>query len=542
VRGCQTNLLDLNIANTRGKKILKLFAISKRLIKDYGFFSFIRISFYELKKQRMGIFQPDMTETEHLKFTKLEKTGFDTYKIWLANNLNAFTINDVKEKISNFYSSPFIDLVIICDTNSQQMEYLKDSISSIVNQSYEKWNLLVYFRNFSKDFLKDTFIQDLDKNSKIKFVKDNETRSINDILPSLTGEFTIFVNLGDVLSSNALFHIVNFLNKNQETDVLYTDEDKLQENGERTFPFFKPNWSPYLFLNMDYISRFFVVRKKILDDVGAIREELEDKKMYDLLLRITEKTKKILHLPLPLCSIRDTNHKSSTVNGMNVLKDALKRRKIDCTVQKGMFSDTFRVKFRIKQEPKVSIIIPTRDQKKVLKRCIKSIERKTNYKNFEIIIIDNNSEKEETLSFLDSLPYKVIQFKSPFNFSKMNNLAVAKSSGEYLLFLNDDVAALEPDWLNEMLSICCQNDVGAVGPKLVLANNTIQHGGIAFLKTGSGFHPFQGKYSHEKGYFGFLNVMRDCSAVTAACLLTKRKIFEEIGGFDEGLNVSWSTP
>ena len=188
-------------------------------------------------------------------------------------------------------------------------------------------------------------------------------------------------------------------------------------------------------------------------------------------------------------------------------------------------------------QPLVSIIIPTKNNHKILQRCIESLENNTTYKNWEIIIIDNNSTKNKTKEYYKSLPYKIISFSEPFNFSKMNNLAVKHAKGELLLFLNDDTQIINPESLEEMVGLCSQKDVGAVGAKLVHADETIQHAGIAFLNSGAGFHPFQRIHESKGGYHNLINVTRECSAVTGACLLVKKEIFDQINQFDEDFDL-----
>jgi GT2 family glycosyltransferase len=202
-----------------------------------------------------------------------------------------------------------------------------------------------------------------------------------------------------------------------------------------------------------------------------------------------------------------------------------------------MDSDIFNIKFNFENNPLVSIIIPTKNNRRILNRCIQSIQKNTSYKNFEIIIIDNNSTDPSTKSYYQSLPYTVLDYKDSFNFSKMNNYAVKHAKGDFLLFLNDDTKVLEPDWLQEMIGVCSQNDVGAVGAKLVYSDNTIQHAGIVILETGAGFHPFQQLLQDSDRYFNFINVMRDCSAVTGACLMTKKEIFTKVNGFDDDFDL-----
>jgi GT2 family glycosyltransferase len=229
----------------------------------------------------------------------------------------------------------------------------------------------------------------------------------------------------------------------------------------------------------------------------------------------------------------------------NILIKYFQENNIDAKIENGVLPDTFRIHYNLKSQPKVSIFIPTKNNRELLQRCIDSIKKNTNYKNIEIIIINNPALPTEIYfdpkleKYYDDIPHKVVNYEGNFNFSKMNNVAVKESAGDLLLFLNDDTKILpkSKDWLDEMVSILLQDDVGVVGPKLVFGDDTIQHAGMTFLKTGAGFHPFMKLDEDAKGYHNFANIMKECSAVTGACLLTTRDIFEQIGEFDEDFDV-----
>jgi len=258
---------------------------------------------------------------------------------------------------------------------------------------------------------------------------------------------------------------------------------------------------------------------------------------YDIILKSIEKSEKILHIPLPLCSITTQTLSENQIDcKKRSLIEHLKRKKILADVKKGIVKNTFRIQYELSEKPKVSIIIPTRNNFGTLKRCINSI-KKTRYFNYEIIIVDNNSTNEDLKNYYKSLLFKVLTFTENFNFSKMNNLAVEYSVGDLLLFLNDDTKILDPLWLDELVSICLQPDVGIVGPKLILSDNTIQHAGVVFLPTGAGFHPAMRQEKNSSVYYNTINVMKDCSAVTGACLLIKKKLFKQVGGFDNEFDV-----
>ena len=260
--------------------------------------------------------------------------------------------------------------------------------------------------------------------------------------------------------------------------------------------------------------------------------------LYDMIVRATETTKKITHYSFPIYTVKE----EYATNGHDeeqkkIISNHLRRKKIDATVSSGILPSTLKIMYAHENQPLVSIIIPTKNNEKILRRCITSLEKNTTYKNWEIIIIDNNSTEKQTKLYYESLPYRIISYSEPFNFSKMNNLAVKHAKGDLLLFLNDDTKIIDPNSLGEMVSLCCQKDVGVVGAKLVYLDNTVQHAGISFLQSGAGFHPFQRINEKKGGYHGIMNAVRECSAVTGACLLIKKEIFERVNQFDENFDL-----
>ena len=344
-------------------------------------------------------------------------------------------------------------------------------------------------------------------------------------------DYFIFLSNFSILHCDFLFNIVSKINQNFLGDVYYCDEDFIAKDGKRINPFFKPDWSPYLLRSFNYIGNSFVIRKQLLDKLSNF--VLDKNFHYDLILHCAEISTKFIHVSIPCCSILKTDNIDQT----EVLSQHIQRLGLNAEVERGKAIDTLRVKYMLENEPRVSIIIPTKNNKTLLERCIKSLENNTNYKNFEIIIVDNNTDDDKTLEYYNSLDYEIIPYKDAFNFSKMNNLGVTKAQGDYILCLNDDTKALDPNWLTEMVSICNQDNVGIVGAKLLHSNGTIQHAGAVFLKSGSGFHVFENIMENEKGFFNLHNVIRNFSAVTGACLLIKKSVFEKIGGYDNNFDL-----
>lgn len=521
--------MDMTQIKSRYNRILKLVRLSCNIVNEFGFRYFINIALDDLKKYKFKVFSPEPEQT------KSSYSEIQDYKIWIRNHqiTKEKKLTMVKE-LEHFNYKPKIGIILLVSENN--VEYLKGTISSVIEQIYEKWEMHIFI---PKKLRENNFNELLD--FRITIHSGFDFNSLDKILASSVTDFTSFVKCGDILTENAFFRVIQMLNEIKDTDLIYFDEDTISDNGERSNPFFKPDWSPDLFLNHDYISHFYLVKTQLFNKVGGFKTQFSVASQYEFLLRITELTSKISHISSIGISLRKSDEITDESNffhhASKAIAETLSRRGIKAKIATGLNSGTWRIKYDLGETPKVSIIIPTKDQKNLLKRCIKNIERNTSYKNYEIIIVDNQSVKEETISYFNSIPHTVIRYELPFNFSKINNKALSHASGDLLLFLNDDTAPLESNWLSEMVSVCLQDDVGVVGSKLVLANNTIQHAGIALLKTGAGFHPLQGIDANNPGYFGLLNTMRNCSAVTGACLLIRRDLFVKIGRYDEDFDL-----
>lgn len=504
-------------------RIKILVRLSKEIILEYGFVYFIKTAIYELKRQGLDIFK----ESDFPNLTNLDQET--EYALWQQKH--DLSQNDeliIKKTIRDLKIKPKFSLILFDNLQDISSSKLNKSLNSIYNQLYENWEIIL----MNKSDKIDGF-QELESPPTNQIKKSND-KSLNQVLFQTDGQYFGFLKIGDILTQDALFQIALTLNEKPEAEIIYTDEDLLNSNDKRTKPFFKPDWCPYLFFSMNYLGTFCFIKKQTYEKAGGLLHGINENKIYSFLLKCTESTNKIIHISLPLISSQKSKKKQSDYDEIKTgISQSLKRRGIGGIVEDGILPNTFRVKFPLKIEPKVSIIIPTKDLLWHLKKCINGIKNKTDYKNWEIIIIDNNSVLNETKSYLSSLPYKVIKFDSSFNFSKINNMAVSEASGEFLLFLNDDTEPLNSNWLTELVSICQQSDVGAVGAKLVRINDSIQHSGIVFLKNGYGFHIHEGLSSKTEEYHGFANVIREYSAVTAACLLTKKELFEKVGMFDE---------
>ena len=504
---------QVNSANTRIRKIKKLYSISSDIIRQFGLKYYIRTALEELTKQKGKLFAPDELSSMQKEFS----IDYETY----LQRQNTHNVESIQQNISKLHKKPKFSFLLIIDKHST-LENIKQSLDSISDQFYENFNL--YLINLSTKQISTKF-----SSIKINEIKKQNEHKINEIISQIDSDFIGILHSEIILQRDLLYQVVKEFNQDSGSDIFYFDEDYMDKTSERSNPFFKPDWSPYLLQSMNYLGEFFLVRNSILQQINDV--ELKNINFfYDLILRCSEITQKFSHISKPLFS----NKKNAQYHESHItaLSNHIKRIGLDATVENGISFNTFRVHYNLDSEPKISILIPTKDNDVLLKRCIDSIKNNTNYKNWEIIIIDNNSVTDKSIKYLKSLPYKIVRYEEPFNYAKMNNLAAAKANGDYLLFLNDDTKALEPDWLTEMVSICKQDNVGAVGSKLIHNNGTIQSAGTAFLKTGAGFHVFENLPDSEFGYFNLHNVIRDVYTNTSACLLTKKVIFTEVGGFD----------
>ena len=380
--------------------------------------------------------------------------------------------------------------------------------------------------------------------------------SLSDILTTQISDdaFLLCVRNKSLLTEDALFRMAEALAGG--ADAVYADEDSYeQKNRENHYslPLFKPDYNPDLLRSNNYICHFLMVKQTLLRKVGGIHTGYEGAQDYDFILRCTEQAGQIVHVPEILYHWR--THRASTADnpaskmyayeaGKKALEDHLKRTGIRGEVSLLPDFGFYRVQYPVQGEPKVSVIIPNKDQRELLKSCIESLREKTAYKNYEILIVENNSTEEETFRYykeLSRLPeVRLLRWKKPFNYSAINNFAARHARGEYLLFLNNDVTIREGSWMSEMLGICQRDDVGAVGAKLLYPDNTIQHAGCVIGMGGIAGAMFVDMPAERSGYLHKASILQDLSAVTAACMMTRKDLFLRLGGFEEKLTVAFN--
>lgn len=490
-----------------------------------------------------------------IKF-ELKYKNQENYDFWIDVHED-YDKKTILDEIDNFAFNPKIS--IIMPVYNVEEQWLRACIDSVINQYYTNWELCIADDNSTDAHIKPLleFYKNQDPRIKVIYRCENGhiSEASNSALTLATGEFAGLLDNDDTLADFALFEVVKLINEHPEADLIYSDEDKLSEDNIRSQPFFKTDWAPDILLATNYVCHFGVYRKTLMDEIGGFRKGYEGAQDYDLVLRFTEKTNRIYHIQRVLYHWRMISN-STAVNpeskgyafeaGLRSLEDALKRRGIKGTVTHGAFSGVYDIEYEIFNDGLVSVIIPTRDNPADLKACIDSIFEKTIYKKFEIIVADNGSEKEETFKLFEYYSkkyknqFKVIRIDIPFNFSKLNNMAVKESKGEYLLFLNNDVTVITEGWMTRMVSFAQQEHIGAVGAKLYYPDNTIQHAGVLLGMGGVAGHGHLGYPRGDYGYFGKLVINNDYTSVTAACMMVKRTDFDLVNGFEEKLTIAFN--
>ncbi len=494
-----------------------------------------------------------------LYFNKKEEPQPATdYQRWIEkyDTLTNADIERMKAEIETFPQKPLISVVMPVYNTPER--YLREAIESVIAQIYPHWELCIADDASPKPYIKTILAEYEKKDSRIKVVyrKTNGhiSEASNSALEIATGEWVALLDHDDVLPQHALFCVIHEINKHKEKiDLLYSDEDKIDEDDKRYDPYFKNDWNSELILEQNYVAHLGIYRTSIAKNINGFKKGYEGSQDYDFLLRFIEHTKsdRIIHIPRILYHWRNfklhtsfsvNNHSISDKSAEKALRDYIERNDIyNCSLNKNeTFPGSWRVLYKLKgKEPLVSIIIPMRDKIELLKSCLIGLLNNTNYSNIEIIIIDNGSSERETINYLKSIQnipnLNIIRNDEPFNFSRLNNIAAKQASGDILCFLNNDIDVSESTWLYEMVSRIQRKDVGAVGAKLFYESGNIQHAGVTLGIYGVACHPYRHFPKQSTGFFGHLQLARNVSAVTAACMIVKKDIFTKVGGFDEDI-------
>ncbi len=489
---------------------------------------------------------------------KYKLKGVPDYHNWLPKHLPTSEVLE-QQRQTRFAWEPKISVVIPLYKTPEK--YLRALVKSLQNQTYGNWELCLSDGSGAQSPIAQLLEDLMKEESRIRVVSHEIPLQIsentNAAIEIATGDFIAFADHDDELTAHALFECVKALNENPDLEVIYSDEDKMTMDGKKFFqPHFKPDFNMDLLCSQNYICHLFVAKRELLDKVGLLRKEFDGSQDYDFILRCVEAVTadKIYHIPKILYHWRC--HEDSTAEnpesklyafdaGTRAVQAHYDRMEIPANVTKGEYLGIYRTKFLWDTKPLISILIPNKDHVEDLQRCIESIEEKSSYKNYEIIIIENNSTEKETFSYYKQLEtsnanVRVVYWKGIFNYSAINNFGAQFANGEYLLLLNNDTQILNEDCIEEMLGYCMREDVGAVGARLYYEDNTIQHAGVIVGMGGIAGHCFVQKSRGFSGYFHRIICAQNYSAVTAACMLVKKSAFEAVKGLDEDLAVAFN--
>lgn len=461
-----------------------------------------------------------------------------------------------KQRQHHFEYSPLISVAVPAYRTPEK--FLIQMMESLIAQTYGNWELCIANGSPEDAAMKTVLEKYTKKDSRIRVSELTENKGIagntNAALEMAQGEFVGLLDHDDLLAPNALYEIALALGRDRALDAVYTDEDKVTTELDEHFqPHLKPDFNLDLLRSNNYICHFFVVRRSIVQKIGGFRQEFDGAQDHDFIFRCIETAEKVGHIPEILYHWR--THKASTADnpaskmyafdaGKRAIEAHLKRTGTEGTVSHTPDLGFFRVKYPVQGQPLVSIIIPNKDEKETLKACIDSIREKTEYPNYEIIIVENNSTTDEIFQYYKELSQdpriRLLRWKKEFNYSAINNYGVRHANGEYLLFLNNDVTVITPGWIRELLGVCQRPEVGAAGVKLIYPDDTIQHAGCVIGLGGIAGHMFVDMPANRTGYLHKASILQDMSAVTAACMMMKRAVFEEAGGFTEKLSVAFN--
>ena len=487
------------------------------------------------------------------KLTRNEYADYDTWlRIMRVSRQELFA----QRKTKFSYAPKFSVVVPLYHTPAK---FLKDLVRSMMYQSYANWELCLVNASPEDVHLTSLLENWAMRDKRIRVIRLEKNLGIaqntNAGIEASTGEFIAFLDHDDFLEPDALFCYVDALNKDKTIDVFYSDEDKTDEYAAHYFyPHFKSDFNIDLLHANNYMCHFLAVRKSLVDTVGGLNEKFDGAQDYDFVLRLTENTKKIYHCPRILYHWRCSNQSTAASQenkmyaihaGKAALNAHYKRIGWNARAQEGAVDGWYQTKFTLKEEPLVSILIPNKDHTDDLDVCLNSFFERADYQNYEFIIIENNSVLPETFAYYEKIEkehdnVKVVYWEAGFNYSAINNFGFKFANGDYIMLLNNDVELITPDIFQSMLGFCMRPEVGIVGAKLLYNDHTVQHAGVLVGAGGLADHVFKGIHEDDPGYMGRAISSQDVSAVTAACLLVKRSVYEEVGGLEEEFQVAFN--
>ena len=461
-----------------------------------------------------------------------------------------------EQQNTKFKINPKISIIV--PMYNTPVNFFTELVDELIAQTYSNWELCL--ADGSKE--KNEEIEKVckkDERIKYKFLNDNKgiSGNTNAALELATGDYISLLDHDDLLPRFALYEVVKCINENPDVEFIYSDEDKFSElGGKRYDPHFKPDFAIDTLRSNNYICHFSIFKKELMNKLGGFRSDYDGAQDYDIIIRMSENTSKIIHIPKILYHWRV--HPNSTAaatagdakpyafeSGIRVLQDHLKRVGLKGTVEHGVTLGIYKINYEVENNPKVSIIVPNMDHIDTLKTCIDSIVNLTTYNNYEIIIVENNSKEEKTFEYYKELEknekIKIVYFEEKvFNYSKIINFGVKNATGEFIMQLNNDTKLLTPNWLESLIGYAQRKDVGAVGVKLFYPDDTIQHAGVIVGMGGIGGHVLRNLYKDNRGYFARDSFTQNLSAVTAACIFSRKEIYDEVQYMDEKYAVAFN--
>lgn len=477
-----------------------------------------------------------------------------SYEEWIEN-VEAATLPSAEEArvlYDQLALKPLISVVM--PTYNTDAVFLRACIDSVIAQSYPNWELCIADDASPKPHVRQILEAYAAQDGRIKTVfRDKNghiSRASNSALTLATGDYVALLDHDDALPEHALLFVAQSINAQPDAQVIYSDEDKIKADGQRFDPHFKSDWNPDLFYSQNYVSHLGVYKRDLLEKIGGFRPGVEGSQDYDLLLRCLPHVKapQIVHIPRVLYHWRTVEgstalaagEKSYTTDaGIKALTDYFAKANPAVRIQQGLVPNTYRVRWPIPDPaPLVSLLIPTRDRRHLVEVAVRSILEKSTYTHYEILILDNGSVEPDTLAFFDQIQkedqrVRVLRYDHPFNYSAINNFGVHQAKGEIIGLINNDIEVISPEWLTEMVSHAVRPEIGCVGAKLYYDNDTIQHAGVVLGIGGVAGHSHKYFSRSKFGYFSRLILTQSLSAVTAACLLVRKTVYEKVGGLDE---------
>ncbi len=483
----------------------------------------------------------------------VSEPNHQSYQAWCAER-EPRQFQQAAEALGSLKRRPLLTLVT--PTFQTPEPVLRACLDSVLAQSYAHWEMCLADDGSTEPHVVRVLREYAQRDARFKYLQLPSNvgiaRATNAALDLAQGEYVCFLDHDDTLAPHALAEVALRVNAEPEADLLYSDEDRMDAAGRRVLPFFKPGWSPDLLRSGNYVCHFLVVRRELLEQVGRVREGYDGAQDYDLILRVSERARRIAHIPRILYHWRVSstsmagdvrNKPKASSAARRALEDHLARCGEQATVEEPV-PTTFHVRYPVRGQPLVSIIVPFKDKPELLESLVSSLQRHTRYENYELLLISNNSVRPETAALLGRLKdprIRKLEWNQPFNYSAINNYGVTQARGELLLFLNNDVEALEPGWLEELIGQAQRPEVGAVGPKLLFPDRTLQHAGVVLGLQGFAGHVFA-RLPDEAVWtpFGHADWTRNYLAVTSACVMMRREVFEAVGGYDESFIVCGS--